>query len=220
VAWAPGRPPLQWAWVSRGDELRLLGAPGSVTDEPALAFAASGAVAARLEDAPVIGTWTLPPGEGSGVRGRARLWTAAVAVGIAQSAFDATVTYTTERIVFGRPVAHHQGNAFELAAAATELHAARLAVRDAAARYDAGDPHAGFWATQAWRGATNAAVAVTDLGVQLLGGHGFLMDHLAEKRFREVRMLALLHGGADAAATDAAAQVLDVPDPLRSGMVR
>src|SRR5690606_38562120 len=116
---------------------------------------------------------------------------------------------------FGRPVAHHQGNAFELAGSATAIHAARLAVRDAAARFDAGDAWAGFWATQAWRGAIGAAVTITDLGVQLLGGHGFLMDHLAEKRFREARMLASLHGGADAAATDAAAQVLDAPDPLR-----
>ena len=36
----------------------------------------------------------------------------------------------------------------------------------------------------------DAAAAVTDLGIQLLGGHGFLVDHIAEKRFREVRMLA------------------------------
>jgi alkylation response protein AidB-like acyl-CoA dehydrogenase len=190
---------------------------GAVRPTTALAFHASGAVAADLTDAPVTGAWDLPAGEGANLRGRARLWTAAVAVGIASAGFDATVEYTTERVVFGRPVAHHQGNAFDLAGAATDLHAARLAVRDAADRYDAADPHAGFWATQAWRAAIAAAALTTDLGVQLLGGHGFLMDHLAEKRFREARMLALLHGGADAAATDAATQVLDVPDPLRAG---
>ena len=54
------------------------------------------------------------------MRGRARLWAAAVAVGVAQAALDATIAYTTERIVFGKPVAHHQGNAFELAALATQ----------------------------------------------------------------------------------------------------
>ena len=50
--------------------------------------------------------------------------------------------------------------------------------------------------------------------VRTLGGHGFLVDHLAEKRFREVRMLALLVGGRDAAEADVAASVLAVRDPL------
>lgn len=219
VEWAPGWPSLRWAWVSEGDALRLLEVGGgAVVAAEALAFAASGGVRADLADAPVAGAWELPPGGGLAVRGRARLWAAAVAVGVGQAAFDATVAYTTERIVFGRPVAHHQANAFELAALATGLHGARLAVRDAAAAFDGGDPAAGFWATQAWREATGTAVAVTEAGVQLLGGHGFLLDHLAEKRFREARMLGLLAGGADAALDDLAAAVLAVPDPLLGGV--
>jgi len=144
----------------------------------------------------------------------ARLWAAAVAVGIGQAALDATIAYTVDRVVFGKPVAHHQGNAFDLAAAAAGVHGARLVVRDAAAGFDRGDRHAGFWATQAWLETMDAAFAVTNLGIQLLGGHGFLVDHLAEKRFREARMLALLAGGRDAAELDVAAEVLDVPDPL------
>jgi alkylation response protein AidB-like acyl-CoA dehydrogenase len=127
---------------------------------------------------------------------------------VGQAAFDATVAYAKDRIVFGKPVAHHQGNAFELAVAVTHLAGARLAVRDAAAAFDRGAPDAGFWATQAWLSAVDAAVGVTDLGVQLLGGHGFLVDHLAEKRFREARMLGLLAGGRDAADADLCAQVL------------
>jgi acyl-CoA dehydrogenase len=90
-------------------------------------------------------------------------------------------------------------------------------VRDAASSFDRGAADAGFWATQAWLGAVDAAVTVTDLGVQLLGGHGFLVDHLAEKRFREARMLALLSGGRDAADADLAELVLDVPDDLTLG---
>jgi len=133
---------------------------------------------------------------------------------VAQAAFDATVAYTTERVVFGRPVAHHQGNAFDLAAAATNLHGARLAVRDAAASYDGDDPAAGFAATQAWLTAIDAAVTVTDIGIQLLGGHGFLLDHPAEKRFREIRMLAQLAGGRDAAEADVADLVLAMPHPV------
>ena len=148
------------------------------------------------------------------MRARARLWAAAVAVGVAQAALDETIEYATERIVFGKPVAHHQGNAFDLAAAAARVHGARLVVRDAAASFDREEPDAGFWATQAWIETMEAAFSATNLGIQLLGGHGFIVDHLAEKRFREARMLALLAGGRDAADFDVAAHVLDVPDPL------
>jgi alkylation response protein AidB-like acyl-CoA dehydrogenase len=96
------------------------------------------------------------------------------------------------------------------------VHGARLAVRDAAAAFDAGEPDAAFWATQAWLETMEAAFEATNLGIQLLGGHGFIVDHLAEKRFREARMLAMLAGARDAAELDAAAFVLDVDDPLAS----
>ena len=156
----------------------------------------------------------LAPWTALDVRGRARLWAAAVAVGVAGAALADTIGYTTERVVFGKPVAHHQGNAFDLAHAAARVHGARLAVRDAAAAFDGGDPDAAFWATQAWLEAVEAAHVATDLGIQLLGGHGFIVDHLAEKRFREARMLAMLAGARDAAELDVAAFVLEVEDPL------
>ena len=50
------------------------------------------------------------------------------------------------------------------------------------------------WATQAWIETMEAAFTATNLGIQLLGGHGFIVDHLAEKRFREARMLTMLAG--------------------------
>ena len=93
---------------------------------PALAFHASGGGSCALADARVLGDWKLSTQIGVAIRGRARLWLAAVAVGVGQAAFDATLAYTRERIVFGKPVAHHQGNAFELAVAATNLQGARL----------------------------------------------------------------------------------------------
>lgn len=216
IEWAPAWPRLRWAWISQEDVLRLVEVIAAPDPTGALAFHASGGVSAALDDCPVVGEWKLEPHIGVQVRGRARLWAAAVAVGVAQAAFDATIAYTTERVVFGKPVAHHQGNAFELAAGATNLLGARLGVRDAAASFDRGDPYAGFWATQTWLTAIDTAVAVTDLGIQLLGGHGFLVDHLAEKRFREVRMLGLLAGGRDAAEADVAGLVLEVPDPIFS----
>lgn len=214
VAWAPSWPPLRWVFVNEGDALRLLEVTGALEPTRALAFHASGGVSTSLAGARLLRDWILVPGSGVALRGRARLWCAAVAVGVAQAAFDATIAYATDRIVFGKPVAHHQGNAFELAVAATNLHGARLALRDAATSFDHGAADAGFWATQAWLGAVDVAVTATDLGIQLLGGHGFLVDHLAEKRFREARMLALLAGGRDVAEADVAELALDIPDAL------
>jgi alkylation response protein AidB-like acyl-CoA dehydrogenase len=214
VQWTPSWPSLTHVFVSDGDVLRLVEIDVGTEPALALAFHASGGISVALRDAKILGEWELDHGDAVSVRGRARIWAAAVAVGVAQAAFDATITYTTDRIVFGKPVAHHQGNAFELSAAAARLQAARLFVRDAARRFDADDANAGFWATQAWLETIDTAFVVTDLGIQLLGGHGFLEDHLAEKRFREARMLGLLHGGRDSAIADVADLTLDVPDSI------
>jgi alkylation response protein AidB-like acyl-CoA dehydrogenase len=213
VAWAPAWPRPRWIWTTTADTLSLHEFSGAPDETVALAFHASGGVSVDL-DAPPVGSWELGPHMGVTVRGRARLWTAAIAIGVGQAALDATVAYTTDRVVFGKPVAHHQGNAFDLAVAATDLHGARLAIQDAARRFDSEDPDAGFWATQAWITTIDAAARITDLGIQLLGGHGFLVDHLAEKRFREVGMLRLLFGGRDAADADVASLTLDVRDPV------
>ena len=214
LEWAPGWPALRWVWAMEGDTLRLL----EVTDAPApvtsLAFQASGGVGLALADTVERARWELSPWTALTVRARARSWTAAVAIGVAGAALADTIAYTTERVVFGKPVAHHQGNAFDLAHAAARLHGARLAVRDAAAAFDGEEPDAAFWATQAWLEAVDAAHLATNLGIQLLGGHGFIVDHLAEKRFREARMLTMLAGARDAAELDVATFVLDVDDPL------
>jgi acyl-CoA dehydrogenase len=212
--WAPGWPALRWVWAMEGDTLRLHEVTADLEPVTVLAFQCSGAVSVPFAATTERGRWDLPPWVALGVRARARLWAAAIAVGVAAAALEETIAYTTERVVFGKPVAHHQGNAFDLAHAAARVHGARLAVRDAAAAFDAAEPDAAFWATQAWLETADAAFEATNLGIQLLGGHGFIVDHLAEKRFREARMLAMLAGARDAAELDAAAFVLDVDDPL------
>ncbi|MEZ5237101.1 MAG: acyl-CoA dehydrogenase family protein [Acidimicrobiales bacterium] len=216
--WAPGWPALRWIWAMEGDELRLHEVTGAAEPIVSLAFQASGGVAVPWSATTLRGRWVLPARDALAVRGRARLWGAAVAVGIAQAALDETIEYTSDRVVFGKPVAHHQANAFDLAHTAARVHAARLVVRDAAGSFDRGEPDAGFWATQAWLEVREAAFNATNVGIQLLGGHGFIVDHLAEKRFREARHLAMAAGGLDAAEFDVAASVLDVPDALLASL--
>jgi alkylation response protein AidB-like acyl-CoA dehydrogenase len=220
IDWAPGWPALRWIWAVEGDELRLHEVTGTPEVVTVLAFQASGGVTVPFSATTVRGSWQLPARTALEVRGRARLWGAAVAVGISQAALDETIAYATDRVVFGKPVAHHQGNAFDLAYVAARLHGARLVVRDAAAAFDRNEHDAGFWATQAWLETMDAAFQVTNVGIQLLGGHGFIVDHLAEKRFREARMLALAAGARDAAEFDVAAHILDVEDPLLASLER
>lgn len=214
VEWAPGWPGLRWVWALEGNTLRLLEVAHRPTPVTSLAFQASGGVGLALADAVERGRWELARWTAFTVRARARLWAAAVAVGVAGAALADTIDYTTERVVFGKPVAHHQGNAFDLAHAAARVHGARLAVRDAAAAIDGDEPDAAFWATQAWLEAVEVAQLATNLGIQLLGGHGFVVDHLAEKRFREARMLTMLAGARDSAELDVAALVLEIEEPL------
>ena len=65
---------------------------------------------------------------------------AAEALGIGRAAMRRAVAYANERVVFGRPIGQNQGIAFPLAEAHARLHAAELAVREAAWRYDQGLP--------------------------------------------------------------------------------
>ena len=139
---------------------------------------------------------------------RGRLFAAACMLGAARDANAHAMRYAQERVAFGRPIAHHQGLAFALMDAATDLDAAGLLLEASAA----GDPLA---VAQAHALVTQTALWVTDRAVQALGGHGYLFDHRVEKRMRDVRVLASLYGGAALSRADAALAIRDADDALR-----
>ena len=131
-------------------------------------------------------------------RARLRLYASSLLVGVASASLANASEYTQERVAFGRPIAHHQGVAFLLAGLATQVDAARLSVwRAAWALEQDGDPTEA--AAQAFLDAADAALECGEQGVQLLGGHGYMKDHLVEKWMREARTIAQLWGGRDAA---------------------
>ncbi len=133
---------------------------------------------------------------------RTRIALAAMFVGVARAAHEYAVEYTRTRNVFGRPIAQHQGPAFLLADMRTAIEAARLATWYAAKAYDSGTSDAPRWAAHAFLEGAECALACTRDAVQLLGGHGFLRDHLVEKWMRDARVLTLLCGGRDSASED------------------
>ena len=216
VPWAPGVEVPHALVVAATDGVAVVDG-GGVAAEPASASAlwASGGVALQVVDGDAIARHPLDADDALVARAVPRLWAGAVLCGVGQAAVDYAVAYGRERIVFGLPVLGHQANAFDVAWATATLEAARTGLRAAACHLAAGRAADGGWlATLAWLEARDAGLRATDLGVQMLGGHGYIHDHPAQRWYREARMLVLLFGGADAALDDLADRALDAPDPL------
>jgi hypothetical protein len=123
-----------------------------------------------------------------------RINIAACALGGAGQALETAKAYLTERKQFGRPLSQFQALQFKLADMATELEAARLMVRRAAAALDAGDPAATRLCAMAKRFATDAAFDVANQALQLHGGYGYLKDYPLERIVRDLRVHQILEG--------------------------
>ena len=121
----------------------------------------------------------------------------AFAVGMAQAALDAAVAHTQEREAFGRPLSHFQAVSHQLAAVATEIEAARLLVREAAARYDAGIRPVRKESAMAKLFATEAAQRAVDAAVQVHGARALEHGHLLEHLYREVRAPRIYEGASE-----------------------
>jgi acyl-CoA dehydrogenase len=120
----------------------------------------------------------------------------AFAVGMAQAALEVAVAHAAERRAFGRPLADFQAVAHALADMATRTKAARLLVYEAASRYDADPAAPGVTeaAAMAKLYATEAAQAVVDQAVQVLGARALVRGHLLEHLYREVRAPRIYEG--------------------------
>jgi len=116
-----------------------------------------------------------------------RVLIAAEALGIGRAALRRAVNYAKERVVFGRPIGQNQGISFPLAESHARLHAAELAIREAAWRVDARMP-AGEHANTAKFLAADAAFKAADAAVQTHGGFGYASEYHVERYFREARL--------------------------------
>lgn len=117
---------------------------------------------------------------------RNRVALAALAVGVARASYEYALDYAKQREQFGRPIAQNQSIAFMLAEMAIEVDAARLMVWEAAWKLDVGqDAHRDAYLTRQY--ADRMALNVTDAGVQILGGYGFIREYPAERWLRNGR---------------------------------
>lgn len=136
----------------------------------------------------------LLPGDFAPVLDASRVAVAAMAVGVARSAFDYSRDYAKDRDVFGVKVAQKQAIAFMMAEMATEIEAIRLLVWEAAWAIDNHKEDAGQKAYLAITGAIDMAMMVTDRAVQILGGHGYIREHPVELFMRNGRGFATFTG--------------------------
>ena len=122
-----------------------------------------------------------------------RIGIAALAVGLAQGAYEAALKYARERHAFGRPLGAFQAIQWKLADNATRIEAARLLTYRAAYLKDQ-DQRTTLEAAMAKLYASEIAVKAADDCVQIHGGYGFVKDYPAEKFFRDVKLTTIGEG--------------------------
>lgn len=169
---------------------------------------AAGGSCVSVEQAPVVKTWESKKGARRALA-RARLYYGSLLLGVLNQTSLYSRDYAKERMVFGKPVAHHQAMAFLLTDMNTAVSACRLHLHYAAAlglgSNKGGELDKGSRASDCFSEAAATAYAETcqastfigPNGVQILGGVGFMQDYPVEKYMREARALALMLGGID-----------------------
>jgi len=121
----------------------------------------------------------------------------AFAVGMAQAALDAAVSYAARREAFGHPLSEFQAVAHQLADVAVSVQAARLLVHDAAAAYDASVRPVRQASAMAKLFATETAQHAVDVAIQVHGARALERGHLLEHLYREVRAPRIYEGASE-----------------------
>ncbi len=122
-----------------------------------------------------------------------RIGIAALALGLAQGAFDQTLAFTSERKQFGKTLRDFQGVQFSLADMATEIAAARHLVYHAAWLKEKGVPY-GPAASMAKLFTSELAMRTTTRAVQLLGAHGYTSEYPVERMMRDAKICEIGEG--------------------------
>jgi alkylation response protein AidB-like acyl-CoA dehydrogenase len=122
-----------------------------------------------------------------------RIGIGAQMIGVASGALEAAKSYIKERKQFGKPIAEFQGIQFQVAQAATELHAARLMVYNATRLKDAGLPFTEE-AAMAKLFSSQVANQVCSVAVELFGGYGYSREYPVEKFYRDAKIGTIYEG--------------------------
>ena len=122
-----------------------------------------------------------------------RIGIGAMAVGLAQGAFEEAVKYAKARVQFGKPIAEHQAIQFMLADMAMRVEAARALVLKAAWLKDHGRPFKRE-AAMAKLYASEMSSFVTNKAIQIHGGYGYTKDYPVERMMRDAKLTEIGEG--------------------------
>ena len=122
-----------------------------------------------------------------------RIGIASQALGIAQASLDASISYSKERVQFGKPIATQQAIQFKIADMAMEIEAARLLIHKAAMMKDAGQKY-GHMASMAKVYASEVAMRSSTNCVQIHGGYGYIRESGVERLMRDAKITQIYEG--------------------------
>ncbi len=122
-----------------------------------------------------------------------RISIAALSLGIAKGAYEASVKYAQERQQFGQPIAQFQGISFKLADMAVKIEAAEMLTRKAGFLKDKGEKSTKISAMAKYY-ASEIAVQISTDAVQIHGGYGYTKDFPVEKFYRDSKLCTIGEG--------------------------
>src|SRR5712691_3374087 len=138
-----------------------------------------------------------------------RISIAALAVGIAQGAYESAVRYSGEREQFGKPIREFQAIQFKLADMATQIDAARLLMYRVAWMKDQ-DKRTTKESSMAKLFASEVSVHVCEEAIQIYGGYGYTKDYPAEKYWRDSKLCTIGEGTSEIQRLILAREILKV----------
>ena len=122
-----------------------------------------------------------------------RISIAALSLGIAKGAYEATLKYSNERIQFGKPISSFQAISFKLADMATEIQAAELLIRNASDKINNLEPMT-LESAMCKLFASELCVKISNEAVQIFGGYGYIKDFPVEKYLRDSKLCTIGEG--------------------------
>ena len=123
-----------------------------------------------------------------------RISIGAMALGMAEGALEASISYSKEREQFGKPISRFQGISFKLAEMATEIEACKMLLFKAASKIISNSKDANYYSAIAKFKASEVAVSVANDAVQIFGGYGYSKEYPVEKFYRDSKLSTIGEG--------------------------
>jgi alkylation response protein AidB-like acyl-CoA dehydrogenase len=133
---------------------------------------------------------------------------AAIALGIAESAFEASVKYAKQRKQFGQSISRFQAIQFKIAEMATQLECGRMIIHGTAMKQDDGRKCPAEAAMTKYY-CSKMVMGVSSTALQIFGGYGYMKDFPLERYMRDARLFSIAEGTNEIQKLIIAAKTLD-----------